>query len=99
MNISNNRNSSKNDGKITFPKLECWNPMTHVATIAAQVSDRRVLCRISMAVLQDKFSASEEEPMVAVNENRVVLETAAKALIEKKAFEQDGNIIIRGRDI
>ena len=99
MNISNNRNSSKNDGKITFPKLECWNPMTNVATIAAQVSDRRVLCRVSMAVLRDKFSASEEEPMVAVTENRIVLEAAAKALIEKKAFELDGNIIIRGRDI
>ena len=52
-----------------------------------------------MEVLQDKFSASKEEPMVAVTENRVVLETAAKALIEKQAFEQDGNIIIRGRDI
>lgn len=73
--------------------------MTHVATIAAQVSDRRVLCRISMDVLQDKFSASQEEPMVAVTENRVVLEAAAKTLIEKQAFEQDGNIIIRGRDI
>lgn len=73
--------------------------MTHVATIAAQVSDRRVLCRISMEVLKDKFSASQEEPMVAVTQNRVVLEAAAKSLIESKAFEQDGNIIIRGRDI
>ena len=99
MNISNNRNSSKNDGKITFPKLECWNPMTNVATIAAQVSDRRVLCRVSMEVLQDKFSASDEAPMVAVTQNRNVLEAAAKTLIEKKVFEQDGNIVIRGRDI
>ena len=73
--------------------------MTNVATIAAQVSDRRVLCRISMDVLQDKFSASQEEPMVSVTANRITLETAAKALIEKKAFELDGHIIIRGRDL
>jgi len=79
--------------------LECWNPMTKVATIAAQVDQRRVLCRISMEVLQKKFQASTDEPMRAVAENRSVLQAKARALIENEAFEEDGSIIIRSKDL
>ncbi len=79
--------------------LECWNPMTKVASIAAQVNGRRVLCRISMEVLQKKFRASVETPMKAVVENRQTIEAAARKLIEKEAFEEDGSIVIRQRDI
>ncbi len=79
--------------------LECWNPMTKVATIAAQVDQRRVLCRISMEVLQKKFHASADAPMRAVAENRSVLQAKARMLIENKAFEEDGSIIIRLKDI
>ncbi len=79
--------------------LECWNPMTKVATIAAQVDQKRVLCRISMEVLQKKFRASSDEPMRAVAENRSLLQEKARVLIEKEAFEEDGSIVIRYRDI
>jgi hypothetical protein len=79
--------------------LECWNPMTKVATIAAEVDKRRVLCTISMEVLQKKFHASTDEPMRAVAENRSVLQAKARMLIENKAFEEDSSIIIRMKDI
>ena len=79
--------------------LECWNPMTKVASIAAQVDQRRVLCKITMEVLQKKFQASTDEPMRAVAENRSLLQAKARILIENEAFEEDGSILIRSKDI
>lgn len=99
MNLSRKKTSSANDNEISFPLLECWNPMTHVATIAAQVGGRRVLCRISHDVLKKKFKASSTEPMRAIANNRKAIQIAARALIERKAFEADGNIIIRQKDL
>ncbi len=93
------KTSSSDESGISFPMLECWNPMTKMASIAAQVDERRVLCRISMEVLQKKFHASAEEPMRAVAENRSVLQAKARMLIENEAFEEDGSIIIRLKDI
>ncbi len=99
MNLTHYRTTASDDTEISFPVLECWNPMTRVATIAAQVKGRRVLCRISMEVLQHKFRASAEEPMAAVAENRSELQNAARKLIEHEAFEEDGSIVIRDEDL
>ena len=87
------------DDSITFPLLESWNPMTEVATIAAQVGGKRVLCRISMEVLKKRFRASPSEPMQSVSQNRATIRSAARKLIERKAYEDDGSILIRHADI
>ena len=87
------------DNDISFPLLESWNPITHVATIAAQVGGKRVLCRISIEVLKKRFRASASEPMQSVSKNRMVIRTAARKLIEDKAYEEDGSILIRQKDI
>lgn len=94
MNLGTCRNRSKPDGKISFPPLECWNPMTMVASIAAQVDGKRVLCKISSSVLQKKFNASKDSPMQSVRKNRPRIEAAARQLIEQKAYEDDGSISI-----
>lgn len=73
--------------------------MTKVATIAAQVDGKRVSCRISSAALQKKFFASADAPMKAVTENRSQIETAARKLIENKAYEEDGSIVIQFKDL
>ncbi len=73
--------------------------MTKVATIVAEVNGSRVLCRISFEILQKKFHASAEDPKQAVVENRLVIEAAARTLIENEAYEEDGSIVIRHRDI
>lgn len=99
MNLSRKKSSSVDENEILFPLLECWNPMTNVATIAAQVGGRRVLCRISHDVLKKKFRASATEPMRAIANNRKAIQIAARALIERKAFEADGNIVIRQKDL
>jgi hypothetical protein len=99
MQLSRRRSASDEDNTVSFPRLESWNPMTKVATIAAEVNKRRILCRISLDVLRKKFKASPDEPMVAVAENRLVLQDAARKLIESKAFEEDGSIIIRQREL
>ena len=98
MYLTRYKTSSSDEPSISFPLLECWNPMTKVATIAAQVDQRRVLCRISMGLLQKKFHASTDEPMRAVAENRSVIQAKARMLIEKEAFEEDGSIMIRSKD-
>lgn len=99
MYLTRHKTSTSDETEITFPMLECWNPMTKVATIAAQVDQRRVLCRISLELLQKKFRASEDEPMRAVAENRTLLQARARVLIEKEAFEEDGSIVIRSKDL
>ncbi len=99
MYLTRHKTSSSDESDISFPLLECWNPMTKMASIAAQVDQRRVLCKISMEVLQKKFHASADEPMRAVAENRSVLQAKARILIENESFEEDGSIIIRLKDI
>ncbi len=99
MQMTPYRISASDEPVISFPLLECWNPMTQVATVAAQVRGQRVLCRISLSVLQKRFRASEAEPMQTIVENRSVIEAAARKLIEHEAYEEDGSILIRDRDI
>ena len=84
---------------VLFPKLECWNPMTKVATIAAEVNKKRVLCRISLEIMVEKYGASEEDPMQSVVEHRASIQKAAKKLIENEVYEEDGSILIRAHDI
>ena len=84
---------------IGFPRLESWNDITKVATIAATSDKKRVLCRISMEVLRDKFGASEEEPMQTVAKYRTEIQEVARKLIEDEAYEEDGSILIRARDL
>lgn len=100
MNLSKSRHDrAVGIGKITFPVLQCWNPITKVATIAAQVDGKRVSCRIPFAALRNKFHASEEVPMQAVVENRPAIEIAARKLIESKAYEEDGSIVVQYKDL
>ena len=73
--------------------------MTNVATIAAQVGGKRVLCRISLEVLKKKFRASASEPMQSVSKNRARIRSAARMLIERESYEEDGSILIRHGDI
>lgn len=99
MNALSHTRKKPEDGSITFPLLQCWNPQTKVATIAAEVSHRRVSCRIALSVLKAKFQARDNEPMKSVTEHREEIENAARKLIENKSFEEDGSILIRQSDI
>lgn len=93
-----NQTSTKDDG-ITFPRLESWNGDAKCATIAAQVNRQRVLCRISHKTLQEKFGASDEDPMKFLARHRSVIERAIRLLIENNDYEEDGSILIRMRDL
>ncbi len=83
---------------IIFPRLESWNSMTKMATIAATVDKKRVLCRISMDILKDNFGATEEDPMRSVEEYRTNIQETAMKLIENESYEEDGSILIRACD-
>ena len=91
--IKNKPNKSDKEG-VSFPALQCWNPVTEVATIAAEFSGRRISCRISLSELRKKFDVSSEEPMQSITDNRQQIESAARRLIENKDFEEDGSIVI-----
>ena len=99
MKLTGGRTRKTDDNEISFPLLESWNPMTNVATIAAQVGGKRVLCRISLEVLKKKFRASASEPMQSVSKNRARIRSAARMLIESESYEEDGSILIRHGDI
>ncbi len=99
MNLTGNRNRALKKTGISFPLLECWNPLTHTATFVAQVDGRRVMCRISLDLLRKVFDAPKGPPLPTVAKNRPTLEAAARKLIEDEAFENDGSIQIRESDI
>jgi hypothetical protein len=91
---------SPHDGKdISFPRLESWNPVSKTGTVAVQVSKKRVLCRISLEILQKKFRATIENPLQAMKENRLAIEAAIKQVVEKGRYQTDGSIIIRASDL
>ena len=99
MNGTYYRKSAPDSARISFPSLECWNPVTKMATIAAQVNAERISCRVSMEILQARFNTSSEEPLQAIKENRSAIEAAARKLIENEAYEEDGSILIHDHDI
>ncbi len=99
MHWSHGQTPSSGDATITFPKLECWNPMTRVASFAAEVNKKRVLCRISAELLTERFEASIDEPMRAVVKHRAILQEAARTLIERESYEEDGSVLIRSQDL
>jgi hypothetical protein len=99
MYMTRHRAPASRGTEISFPKLECWNPLARVAIIAADVNSKRVLCAISVELLQERFLASADEPMKAVIANRALIQAAAQKLIERQAYEEDGSILIRPGDI
>jgi hypothetical protein len=99
MNVLIHKRNKRDDGIISFPPLQCWNPVTKVATIAAVVSGERVSCRIKFADIRKKYHIFSSEPMKSVTEHRIEIEKAARCLIEKKDFEADGSIMIRYKDL
>ncbi len=80
------------DGRISFPTLHCWNPETEIITIAAQVSGKRVSCRIAYADIKTKFTNLADTPLETVIKYRTEIEAAARNLIENKKYEKDGSI-------
>jgi hypothetical protein len=98
MQLTHRRISTPGDTGILFPRLESWNNMTEMATVAANVNKERVLCRIPMEILKDKFGASEEDPMRSIAQHRAAIQEAARKLIENELYEEDGSILIHSRD-
>jgi hypothetical protein len=84
---------------ISFPVLECWNNMTKMATVVAEVDKKRVLCRISSESLKVKFGASDDKLMQSVVQHRVAIQEAAKRLIERDDYEEDGSVLIQTADL
>ena len=52
-----------------------------------------------MEVLQENFDVSVEEPLRALEENRSILQAKSRMLIANEAFEEDGSVIIRSKDM
>ncbi len=99
MKLSRHRNTEPTGTEISFPKLECWNPLTEIASIVAEVNKGRVMCRISLKLLQDRFGALPEAPMLAIADNRAAIQAAARKVIEREIYEEDGSVVIRDTDI
>ncbi len=87
------------DGSISFPPLQCWNPVTKVATIAAQFNGERVSCRVKINDLRKKFHIFPDEPMQSITNYRTEIENAARKMIENNNFEDDGSIMISYKDL
>ncbi len=85
---------------ISFPKLECWNSMTKMATVAAEVDKKRVLCRVSYESLRTKFGVSEDMLMHSVIvRHRTDIQEAARKIIERDDYESDGSVLIKTSDL
>ncbi len=84
---------------IIFPRLESWNSSTKMATIAATVDKKRVLCRISLDILTTSYGASADDPMRSIDQYRSTIQEVALKLIECENYEEDGSILIRACDL
>ncbi len=84
---------------ISFPRLECWNNMTKMATVVAEVDKKRVLCRISYESLIAKFGASDGKFMQSVAQHRTDIQEAAIRLIERDYYKADGSVLIQTDDL
>ena len=73
--------------------------MTKMATVVADVDKKRVLCRISSESLRIKFGASDDKLMQSVVQHRVEIQDAAKRLIERDDYEEDGSVLIKTADL
>lgn len=99
------KRNNKDDGDILFPKLQCWNPDTRVATIVAEVSSGRIDCKVKLSDLSKlsdpgtEVPAIPDDPMQSVTDNREAIEKAARKLIENKQFEADGSILVQYKDL
>lgn len=93
------RRNSARDAGISFPQLECWSPITNSATFAAQVDGRRVLCRIGTSTLRERSPELATEPMKALAQNRAAFQAAARRIIEREGYEEDGTVVIRDADL
>jgi hypothetical protein len=96
--IIQKRNKNTDEG-ISFPALQCWNPVTQVATLAAEFAGRRVSCRIRITDLAKKYQIAADEPMKSISEYRPQIEEVIKKLIDRKSFEEDGSIMINYDDL
>jgi hypothetical protein len=99
MQTTHYRTSNEANSGILFPRLESWNGVTETATIAVDVNKKRVLCRVALRTLVDRFGASDESPMQVIAQHRFVIQEGARKLIEDEAYEEDGSIMIRVGDI
>ena len=99
MIVTSYKAKNTDDETISFPRLQCWNPITETATIAAQHRGKRVSCRVRINDLRKKFHFFPDQPMELVTKHRVEIEQAARKLIERKEFQDDGSIKINYRDL
>ena len=99
MNIQGYKPKKGDDGSITFPQLQCWNPVTEMATIAAEYRGKRVSCRVKVSDLRKKFKHFPDHPMQIVTIFRAEIEDAAIKLIENNDFLDDGSILIKYKDL
>ena len=84
---------------ISFPKLECLNNLTKMATIVAEVDKRRVLCRISFESLRTKFGVSDDKFIQSVAQHRIEIQDAARNLIQRQNYQDDGSVLIQIGDL
>ena len=92
-------NRSKKQTGITFPQMECWSPMTEMATFAADLNGDRIMCRVESQALASLRPQCSEDPMQALAASRSELQSIARRLIERERFEEDGSILIRATDV
>ncbi len=87
------------DGNIIFPKLQCWNPETLVATFIAELNGNRINCRIKLSSLKSVFPLESDDPMQSISCYMKELEKIATELIAQGRFEEDGSINIGYKDL
>lgn len=99
MKIIDHSHKSSDYEKISFPALQCWNPLEKLITISARVRGKRILCSVSTNDLKKKYHVFENTPLKTLAEHRSEIEHAARRLIESKSYEHDGTIAIRYKDL
>ena len=86
------------NGGITFPNLQCWNPVTKVVTFIAEIDGERIDCKITVSEL-NKYPEVSIDPLMSIQLNKVPLESIARMKIENGKFDKNGSIQIKYSDL
>lgn len=87
-----------NEMAVEFPNIEAIDFERDCVSFPADLSGKRIVCKISYEALTDHFGGSPSDPLSSFKQNRAAIERIATRLIEGGRVSDDNVLIIYSAD-
>lgn len=86
--------------QIVFTGKSAWDAGKESMAFQVEIDGRKTRCLVTREALEDHFGADRGKTVEqAFNDNVSAIESAAKKIINKDQVNQDGEYLIKSRDI